>query len=208
MRTKKEIEQAIAILSRKGDALSLAQVEILSQHRDEKWVFARYVSVPEAEKDEAAFFAARDAAQYLAGKIGIDALIPGTEEPARKANPKRILPVDEDHIVVSRRTLTNLLQRMNRLERLMSVRNTVMRTKHLPMTEGVPKDLISQADACKKLGCGKSTIKRWANKGLIKGYSDNGRVSYSLRELYASEIVKEYLEQKDFKEEKREGIVP
>lgn len=200
MRTKQEIEQAIAILNRKGDALSLAQVEILSQRRDEKWVFARYVNVPEADKDEVLFFAARDAAQYLAGKIGIDALIPGTEEQEEKANPKCILPVDEDHIVVSRRTLTNLLQRMNRLERLMGVRNTVMRTKHLPVTEGVPKDLISQADACKKLGCGKSTIKRWVNKGQIKGYSENRRVSYSLRELYASEVVKEYLELKELNE--------
>ncbi len=198
MKTKREIDHAVALLKKKGDPGSLVQAEVLTGRHDEKWVFNRYVNVPESEKDEAMFFAARDAAQYLAGKIGLDALIPGAVEPDVKSNPKRILPEDEEQIVVSRRTLTNLLQRINRLERLVGVRKVAMKLKHKPLTESVPADLISQADALRKLGCGKSTIKRWASKGLIKGYVQNDRVSYSLSELYASDVVKEYLETKEF----------
>lgn len=53
-------------------------------------------------------------------------------------------------------------------------------------------DLINQAEACKYIGCGKSTIKRWADKGLIAGYTKGQQVFYSKSELDKSKVVIEH----------------
>ena len=80
MRTKQEIRQAVAILRHKGDRISMLQAATLEEGRNEAWVFATYVtSVPEGAKDEAAFFAARDAARFAAGHIGLEELIPDVQ---------------------------------------------------------------------------------------------------------------------------------
>lgn len=62
MRTNKEISRAAVLLRRKGDRTSLIQAEVIEKRLTEKAVFELYVTnVPAEEKDEAAFFAARDA---------------------------------------------------------------------------------------------------------------------------------------------------
>lgn len=81
MRTKQEIRQAVAILRHKGDRISMLQAATLEEGRNEAWVFATYVtSVPEGAKDEAAFFAARDAARFAAGHIGLEEADTGRAE--------------------------------------------------------------------------------------------------------------------------------
>ena len=68
MRTKNEIKQAVAILTRKADRLSLVQAEVLQGSMTEQQVFQKYVmEVAEENRDEEMFFAARDAARFSAG---------------------------------------------------------------------------------------------------------------------------------------------
>ena len=58
MRKQQEINRAVAILCKKGDRISLAQVEVLREKRSEKQVFQEYVlSVGEEKKDDTFFFA-------------------------------------------------------------------------------------------------------------------------------------------------------
>ena len=67
MRTKNEIKQAVAILTRKADRLSLVQAEVLQGSMTEQHVFQKYVmEVAEENRDEEMFFAARDAARFSA----------------------------------------------------------------------------------------------------------------------------------------------
>ena len=74
MRTKNEIKQAVAILTRKADRLSLVQAEVLQGSMTEQQVFQKYVmEVAEENRDEEMFFAARDAARFSAGlPVGIE----------------------------------------------------------------------------------------------------------------------------------------
>ena len=86
MRTKNEIKQAVAILTRKADRLSLVQAEVLQGSMTEQQVFQKYVmEVAEENRDEEMFFAARDAAH----KRLVEALDRGEE-----------LPVDLDGAVI------------------------------------------------------------------------------------------------------------
>ena len=46
------------------------------------------------------------------------------------------------------------------------------------------------------IGCAKTTIKQWANKGLITRYQKGYNVYYSRRELLGSPVVKDYKDSK------------
>ena len=134
MRKESEIKRAIEALRQKCDHISQAKLQVLEGARSEQWVFNNYVKIPDEERDEEAFFAARDAAQFVAGNIE-------SRKPISMANAT---------------------------------------------------DLINQAEACKYIGCGKSTIKRWADKGLIAGYTKGQQVFYSKSELDKSKVVIEH----------------
>lgn len=81
MRKQSQINRAIEHLKSYNDAASRIQVEVLEMKRSESWVFNQYMrDVPEDERNETLFYAARDAAQFLAGKIGISAICPDLED--------------------------------------------------------------------------------------------------------------------------------
>lgn len=68
MRKNREIDQAVAILRKKGDRTSMIQAEVLKERHTEVWVFEHYVrDVSEGKRDEAAYCAAREAALFLTG---------------------------------------------------------------------------------------------------------------------------------------------
>ena len=195
MRTNKEISYAVALLRQKGDRISLTQAEVLEKRLTEKVVFERYVAnVPAEEKDEAVFFAARDAARYLAGGIALDEFIPDAEGTLAESDIPELDSSDGEMILVSKRTLQNLLLRVNRLELMAGIRNNQMKIKRKSTTTGnMPDDLISQVEVTRLLRCGKSTIKRWADRGYVTGYQKDGRVFYSKKEIRNSQAFKEYL---------------
>lgn len=184
MRKKSEIKRAIEALRQKCDHISQAKLQVLEGVRSEQWVFDNYVKIPEEERDEEAFFAARDAAQFVAGKIGISAICPELED-----SPE---DVDEDTITIPRSEFDKLLKRLERVERRLGLRvGSVEKAERKDISEA-PDDLIPQVEACRYIGCGKSTIKRWADRGLITGYVKGRSIMYSRKELDKSKVVIEH----------------
>lgn len=183
MRKKSEIKRAIEALRQKCDHISQAKLQVLEGARSEQWVFNNYVKIPDEERDEEAFFAARDAAQFVAGKIGISAICPKLEDEPEE---------DEETITLSRSEYEKLLKRLERVERRLGLRSQINIESRKPISMANATDLINQAEACKYIGCGKSTIKRWADKGLIAGYTKGQQVFYSKSELDKSKVVIEH----------------
>lgn len=116
MRKKSEIKRAIEALRQKCDHISQAKLQVLEGVRSEQWVFDNYVKIPEEERDEEAFFAARDAAQFVAGKIGISAICPELEDEPEE---------DEETITLSRSEYEKLLKRLERVERRLGLRSQI-----------------------------------------------------------------------------------
>lgn len=190
MRKQSQINRAIEHLKSYNDAASRIQVEVLEMKRSESWVFNQYVrDVPEDERNETLFYAARDAAQFLAGKIGISAICPDLEDEPEEEE-------EEDTITMSLSEYKKLLLRLERVERRLGLRvGDVAPAPRKDISEA-PDELIGQADACRLIGCAKTTIKQWANKGLITRYQKGYNVYYSRRELLGSSVVKDYKDSK------------
>lgn len=195
MRKQSEINRAIEYLKPLVDKVSRLQVEILENKRSETWVFNQYVrDVPEDKQNETLFYAARDAAMFLAGKIGISSICPDLEDEPEEEQEL------EETITLSLSEYKKLLLRLDRVERRLGLRvGDVAPAPRKDISEA-PDELIGQADACRLIGCGKTTIKRWANKGLITGYQKGRSVYYSRRELIGSPVVRDYKDSKSNKE--------
>ncbi|WP_072542780.1 helix-turn-helix domain-containing protein [Bacteroides mediterraneensis] len=193
MRKQSQINRAIEHLKSYNDAASRIQVEVLEMKCSESWVFNQYVrDVPEDERDETLFYAARDAAQFLAGKIGISAICPDLEDEPEEE--------EEETITISLSEYKKLLLRLERVERRLGLRvGDVAPAPRKDISEA-PDELIGQADACRMIGCAKTTIKQWANKGLITRYQKGYNVYYSRRELLGSSVVRDYKDSKSNKE--------
>lgn len=193
MRKQSQINRAIEHLKSYNDAASRIQVEVLEMKRSESWVFNQYVrDVPEDERNETLFYAARDAAQFLAGKIGISAICPDLEDEPEEEE-------EEETITLRLSEYKKLLLRLERVERRLGLRvGDVAPAPRKDISEA-PDELIGQADACRLIGCAKTTIKQWANKGLITRYQKGYNVYYSRRELLGSSVVRDYKESKSNK---------
>ena len=115
MRKQSEINRAIAYLEERNyDPICRIQREVLEEKRSESWVFNRYVrDVPEDERNETLFYAARDAAQFLAGKIGISSICPDLEDEPEE---------EEETITLSLSEYKKLLRRLDRVERRLGLR--------------------------------------------------------------------------------------
>lgn len=186
MRKSQEISKAIATLRKKGDKISMIQADVLKERRTEVWVFEHFVrDMAKSEQDEEVYCAARDAAQYLTGRIELAELIPGYEEEER-------VETEEEMICVSASEFKKLLKRVERLERRLGLKKEISVSKRKSVEEAPADDLIPQIEACKYVGCSKTTIKRWANNGFITGYMKGLKVYYSKRELDCSAVVKEH----------------
>lgn len=190
MRKQSEINRAIEYLKPLVDKVSRLQVEILENKRSETWVFNQYVrDVPEDKQNETLFYAARDAAMFLAGKIGISSICPDLEDEPEDEE-------QEETITLSLSEYKKLLLRLDRVERRLGLRvGDVAPAPRKDISEA-PDELIGQADACRMIGCAKTTIKQWANKGLITRYQKGYNVYYSRRELLGSPVVKDYKDSK------------
>ena len=186
MRKNQEISKAIAILRKKGDRISMIQADVLKERRTEVWVFEHFVrDMAKAEQDEEVYCAARDAAQYLTGRIELSELFPGCDE-------EEDIEMEEETICVSASEFRKLLKRVERLERRLGLKKEISVSKRKSVEEAPADDLIPQIEACKYVGCSKTTIKRWANNGFITGYVKGLNVYYSKRELDCNAVVKEH----------------
>lgn len=194
MRTKQETERAVAILRQKGDTLSLVQAAVIEDRRTESWVFINYVqNVSKEEKDEATFFAARDAARFVAGGIALDELISDAEVYVAA-------PIEAKEEFVPEGIIQTLIKRIDALEKRVKTleackKKTVVRKQSLCKTIVIAQlknDHIMQAKAIKYIGCVKNTLIAWARKGLINRYYNGGRFYYSKSEIDKNATIQAY----------------
>lgn len=192
MRTKNEIKQAVAILTRKADRLSLVQAEVLQGSMTEQQVFQKYVmEVAEENRDEEMFFAARDAARFSAGHIGLEELIPDVQSMtaadfSAAAGALGVVDEESDTIMLSRKEFNRLLVRIERLEQWTGLRRKAAPgdCTPLPLPEDTDMDdMMKQNEACRYLSCSKNTIKGYASRGLVHSYKKGKFTYYSRREL-------------------------
>ncbi|MCD7926672.1 MAG: DNA-binding protein [Bacteroides sp.] len=158
MRKQAEITHAICILRQKGDDASLVQVGILEDKRTEAWVFDNFVkNVSEEHKNENLFFAARDAARYLAGRIELEELLPGiiTEsiESEENHDSSKMTYVDSDLIL-------RLIEQVNRLENKIDnlLKEPDYKTR-LNKADVNITDFVNQTQACEFIGCSRVTLR-------------------------------------------------
>lgn len=192
MRSPAEINQAISYLKGKGGRIAEEQIRVLSKQMTESQVFQTYVvNVGEENKDEALYFATREAAQYLAGKLTIEELIPGYETvvpvgdvtiAGRIVSDTMTLSLDDFKTLLKR--LDDQEQRIRQLEKWTGKKRTAYRRDRDPMPIGVDqKNMLNQRTACTYLGIGKNTIKKYADMGLLNAYQYGRYVYYSKKEL-------------------------
>ena len=187
MRSKKEIDDALFRLTLLPDnATRRAQIEVLTGCRSESWVFDKYVrNAPAGERDEDVFYAARDAAQFVAGKLELDAVL--------EINPLDDEPHDgTEEVTVPKSLLQNLIERVARLEK--DVRSLcsekTLRAAPKPVTAG--EAFLTGEEAAYYVGCSYRTLSMWRKKGLVTGHKKGNFLFYLPSELAASDTVKRF----------------
>lgn len=179
----KHIQKVMAYLKDKDDAISAAQYNTLLNRMNESQVFSTYMaSLPDEERNEDVYYAARDAARFLAGKLPLSAIIPFAEDDDNDTE-------DDDTVTIKRSQLEDILKRLDRLEKKVGIRKV---DRKAILANKTPDDLISRLEAIKWIGCGKSTIRRWALSGAIAQYTRRGNIYYSKSEIENSLVYQDY----------------
>ena len=180
--SNKHIQKVLAYLKDKDDAISAAQYNTLLNRMNESQVFSTYMaSLPEEERNEDVYYAARDAARFLAGKLPLSAVIPDSDDD----NETEV----DDTVTIKRSQLEDILKRLERLEKKVGIRKV---DRIAILAHKTPDDLISRLEAIKWIGCGKSTIKRWSLSGAITQYTSGGNIYYSKSEIRKSLVYQDY----------------
>lgn len=178
---KTSIDAALRLLRAKGDSVSLAQAEVLSDRLNERSVFDRYMAnVSEAERDEALYYACRDAARFLQGGLTLEELIPDAP------NIEAGIPADDDPdtITLSREEFKALLARIEKLERWTGLkrRPAPVRLPSLPPASN-PADYVTQNEAARMLGIGKRSMRGYVDRGEIKAWQYGKFVVYRILDI-------------------------
>ena len=180
--SNKHIQKVMAYLKGKDDAISRAQYNTLLNRMNESQVFSTYMaSLPEEERNEDVYYAARDAARFLAGKLPLSAMIPDSDDD----NETEV----DDTVTIKRSQLEDILKRLDRLEKKVGIRKVDHKAI---LGNKTPYDLIPRLEAIRWIGCGKSTIRRWALSGAIAQYNRRGNIYYSKSEIENSLVYQDY----------------
>lgn len=172
--------KALAYLKDKDDAISVAQHNVLINEMNETQVFNTYMSsLPEEERNEDVYYAARDAARFRVGKLPLSAVIPDAEDDDNDTE-------DDDTVTIKRSQLEDILKRLERLEKRVGISRE---TKPL---HKAPADIMTIEEAAAWVGCGERTISRWAHKGCFTTYRNSGRGYFSKSEIENSSVYQEY----------------
>ena len=193
MRKSQEIDRAIAILQKKGDKLSNVQAEILKNRRNEIWVFEHYIrDTSNANRDEATYCAARDAAKYLNGKLELAELISDVEE--YDVNTK-----DLTEQLPNRNEMWKMIKELTNRVELLEMKNGQkldfkLYTPNLQEEGPNPNDseYMLQAVAYKYIGCSLTTLKSWKKKGIIPFYRKGGRIYFKKSDIDNNPVLNQY----------------
>ena len=179
----KQIQKALAYLKDKDDAISAAQYNVLINEMNETQVFNTYMSsLPEEERNEDVYYAARDAARFRLGKLPLSAVIPDAEDDDNDTE-------DDDTVTIKRSQLEDILKRLERLEKRVGIIRCVRETKSISVA---PDDIMSMEETIRWTGCGKKTVRRWANRGSFTTYADGKRYFFSQSEIENSLVYQDY----------------
>ena len=205
MRKQKEIKQAIAVLLKKGDPISLIEAQTLVERLTERQVFQKYVAEKSNdERDESVFFAARDAARYAAGHLELQELMQGVEccpaEELQKEEVVQKTPVvsGEEMIQVSLKNFQDIMGTLKLLEKQVCAL-CGMSSDLSPAT--VANDLMELKDVLEYIGCGSTTLRRWVKKAVLSTPYRRGSCTYfSKQELDNNPAVQRYVSNNQLKE--------
>ena len=184
MISKKIITATIAKLHATGDSKSKLQASILEGRRTEAWVFKTYIKDQQGTEDE--YYAAREAAQFLSGKITIEEFMPGvTLEDILPPTPRRTVKESDKYIKVSTKMLSDIIGMIDRLDkkidRLYAEMGLQAPIKQVDICD--KDDLMRQGEATKYIGCSPDTLNKWTRKGLVRCYRKGYYAYYSKSEL-------------------------
>lgn len=187
MRTKQEINEALEILYARGDKNSMLQADVLENKYSEREIFQKMVlDVLQENRDEAAFFAARDAGMFLEGKLGMEEFL--SVEQTKKED-EQVMP----EISISIDYLLALTTRVDRLEKQVRfLQDRKNRSTYKHSADANKHDYLTQTQAYKYIGCSQLTLIRWTKEGNVKGYRKGGHVYYSQSELDANPTVQNF----------------
>lgn len=157
-RIKTELMKAARTVENHGGPYRKEQAEVIRMQMSQQEVFQSYVVDAGENRNEDLYYAALDAAKYVDCTISINDLLPDYDVP--EDSEEQELYSDSGGGSISREAYIALLRRVERLERLMGIRSDKNRLTRKPVSEAIANDLISQAEALKLIGCGKTTIKR------------------------------------------------
>lgn len=178
----KHIHKVMAYLKDKEDAISAAQYNTLLNRMNESQVFSTYMaSLPEEERNEDVYYAARDAARFLAGKLPLSAMIPDSDDDN--------VTEEDDTVTIKRSQLEDILKRLDRLEKKTGIIRCVRETKPI---SAAPEDIMSMDETIRWSGCGKKTLRRWASRGSFTTYANGKRYFFSRSEIENSLVYQDY----------------
>lgn len=193
MRKINEINQAIAILLKKGGRVEAIQAEVLTKGMTEKQAFDVFVAnISDDKRDEAIAYGARDAARFAASKLTLDALIP---DAAQYDIPLEKPQLKKEKQVVNVQEFESLKRKVKQLEGFVDdlLKERRQRAEYQKLPDTNRTDFIGQKEATELIGCSRETLSTWQRKGLITGYRKAGLVYYSKSELVASPVVINFL---------------
>ena len=182
-----ELNKVICYLQEQEDPKSKAQLDVLEHKLKESQVFRKYVVEKNRdERDEEIYFAARDASEYLAGKIDLAAFLPD-------------VTMDEIEKVACNGTVTLSFEEynsiLNRLERIETRLSLSAYTNKLPsktIKGKIEGDLISQKEVLEYIGYSRTTLLRWVEKGLVTRYRKVRTSYYSKAEIDKAKELADY----------------
>lgn len=186
MRPTKQLRQALEMLELQPNSPEReAQKEVIRNCHSEKKAFELYV-LKASEKNESVFYAARDAAQFVAGKLELETLL-GTDVPQPVDEPE----AEDDKIIVSKAYLEELEQRIE----LMEIK--------LFKIEGIRKlaqddhaESLSFSEVCYYIGCSRDTLTRWTKEGILNAEKRGRYYYYKSSDLTNSSVVRTFIRNK------------
>lgn len=186
MRPTKELKQALEQLSLQADSPERqAQMEVIRNCHSEKKVFELYVMKAEV-KNESVFYAARDAAQFVAGKLELETLL-GMDVPPVEDKPEP----EEEKVTVSKTYLEELERRIERLEiKLLKIEGIKK------LVQDDHEDSLTFPEVCYYIGCSRDTLTRWTKEGILNAEKRGRYYYYKSSDLINSSVVRTFIRNK------------
>ena len=186
MRPTKELKQALEQLSLQADSPERqAQIEVIRNCHSERKVFELYVMKAEV-KNESVFYAARDAAQFVAGKLELETLL-GMDVPPVEDEPEP----EEEKVTVSKAYLEELERRIEQMEIKMLKIEGIKK-----LVQDDHEESLTFPEVCYYIGCSRDTLTRWTKEGILNAEKRGRYYYYKSSDLINSSVVRTFIRNK------------